>query len=538
MDTRASRAPASGGRWWETAVVYQVYVRSFADTNGDGVGDLRGVCERLEYLAWLGIDTLWLSPVTVSPNVDWGYDVADYYAVDPSLGTLDDLDELIGAAEGYGIRILLDLVPNHTSSAHPWFLDARSSREASHRDWYVWADPAPDGGPPNNWVSSFFGSAWEYDATTGQYYLHNFLREQPDLNWWNEAVRDEFDRILRFWFDRGVAGFRVDVAHMIVKDALLRDNPPTDERDHLMDRLRGQRQEFNSCRPEVHDVFRRWRRIADSYDPPRLLLGETHVFDLEAVASFYGNGDELGLAFNFLFLHEAFDATRLRGVVAQTESLLTDDAWPAWTLSNHDKSRFPSRWCAGDEARVRCALMLLLTLRGTPVLYFGDELGLPDTDVPDDRRRDPVSIAFRGVLDRDAARTPMPWSAAPGGGFTSPDVEPWLPFGDLAAHNVADQRADRRSTLHLVRDLLTLRRGEPDLLFGGYDDTGSGDHCWTYLRGAGVQVALNLGSEPVTVPVRVEHARIALATDRSGEGERAGRSARLGGWRGVVLVGD
>jgi alpha-glucosidase len=527
--------------WWQDAVVYQIYPRSFADSDGDGVGDLPGITAHLDHLAWLGVDTIWISPITVSPNADWGYDVADYLAVDPSLGSLDDLDALVAAAGALGIRVVLDLVPNHTSIEHPWFVEARASRDAPHRDWYVWADPAPDGGPPNNWVSSFFGPAWTLDAATGQYYLHNFLPEQPDLNWWNPDVRDEFDRILRFWFDRGVAGFRIDVAHMIVKDALLRDNPPNGVDDHWFDQLRGQRQVYNACRPEVHDVYRRWRAIADSYDPPRLLLGETHVFDLAQVASFYGNGDELGLAFNFPFVHEDFDAPKLRAIVAETEAALLPDAWPVWTLSNHDKSRFPTRWCGGDPALVRCALLLLGTLRGTPVLYYGDELGMPDTAVPDDRLRDPVTIAFHRVIDRDAARTPMPWSAGPGGGFTVPGVDPWLPFGDLATCNVADQHDDPASVLHLVRALLALRRATDDLRAGRYVDLGARDDAravWTFRRGARVQVVLNLGDAPVTVPVALSDARIVLATDRVGEGTAVGGSVEAGGRRGLVLVGE
>ncbi|MFA5885216.1 MAG: alpha-amylase family glycosyl hydrolase [Acidimicrobiia bacterium] len=534
-DVRADAAP-----WWRDAVVYQVYPRSYADTNGDGVGDLAGIIAHLDHLEWLGVDTIWSSPVTVSPNADWGYDVADFCDVDPALGTLADLDTLVAAADARGIRVLLDLVPNHTSIEHPWFVDARASRDAPHRDWYVWADPAPDGGPPNNWVSTFLGPGWELDDTTGQYFLHSFLPEQPDLNWWNEGVRDEFDRILRFWFDRGVAGFRIDVAHMVVKDALLRDNPPATEQDYWMEQLRGQRQEFNSCRPEVHDVYRRWRAIADTYDPPRVLLGETHVFDVETLASFYGDDDELGLAFNFMFMHDAFDPAKLRAVVAETEAALPTGAWPVWAMSNHDISRFPTRWCAGDDARARCALVLLLTLRGTPVLYYGDELGLPDTVVPDDRLRDPVTIAYRGVIDRDGARTPMPWADAPGGGFTDPAVEPWLPFGDLAAHNVADQRADAGSTLHLVRDLLALRRASRDLRRGAYADLGATGACWSFRRGDRVQVVLNLGADPVTVPVALAGARgvvsVAVASDRVGEGDAVGESVEVEGGRAVVLV--
>jgi alpha-glucosidase len=522
--------------WWRDAVIYQVYVRSFADSNGDGVGDIAGLIDHLDHLEWLGMDAVWCSPISVSPNADWGYDVTDYCAVDPALGTLDDVDRLVREAEQRGIRVVLDLVPNHTSIEHPWFVDARKSRTAPHRDWYVWADPAPDGGPPNNWLSSFVGSAWTLDPLTGQYYLHNFLAEQADLNWWNDDVRAEFDRILRFWFDRGIAGFRIDVAHMIVKDALLRDNPPTDEHDHWMDQLRGQRQVYNACQPATHDVFRRWRQIANGYDPPRLLLGETHIFDLAAVASFYGHDDELALAFNFRFVHEEFDAERLRTVVEDTYATLPSDAWPVWTLSNHDKSRFPTRWCLGDPARVRCALLLLAALRGTPVLYYGDELGLPDTDVPPDRIVDPVTKAFHGIVNRDAARTAMPWSSIPGGGFTEPGVEPWLPFGDLSAYTVAAQRDDPNSILRFVRDLLAVRRAEPDLREGDYVDAGSRADLWVFRRGARVVVAVNLGPDSHEIAIPGARGRVAIATDRARDDESISDHLALDGWSAAVVI--
>ena len=298
-DTRRVTSP----EWWHSAVLYQVYIRSFADADGDGQGDLAGLRRHLDHLAWLGVDGLWLSPVGPSPNADWGYDVADYCAVHPDYGTLEDLDALIAEAGRLGIRILLDLVPNHTSDKHAWFEDARSSAASAHRAFYVWADPGPDGGPPNNWVSTFGGPGWTLDEDSGQYFLHNFLPEQPDLNWWSDEVRDAFDGILRFWWDRGVAGFRIDVCNMIIKDAQLRDNPPATEDDPFVMQMFGQRPLYNSNQPEVHDVLRRWRAIAESYDPPRVLLGETNVEQLDILASFYGTGaDELHLAFNFPFI--------------------------------------------------------------------------------------------------------------------------------------------------------------------------------------------------------------------------------------------
>jgi len=518
--------------WWREGVLYQIYPRSFADSNGDGVGDLPGIVDRLDHLAWLGVDGIWVNPITVSPNADWGYDVADYCAVDPSLGTIDDLDRLVAEAAQRKIEVLLDLVPNHTSIEHPWFVDARSSRTSAKRDWYVWADPGADGSPPNNWLSSFGGPAWTLDDKTGQYYLHNFLSTQPDLNWWNDDVRDEFDRILRFWFDRGVAGFRIDVVHMVVKDRELRDNPPTTPDDHPFLRRFGQVPVYNACRPEVHDVIRRWRAVAESYDPPRILVGETHVFSPQVLASFYGQGDELNLGFNFLVLHAPLDAGRLRGIVEATYGAFPADAWPVWTGGNHDVRRFPTRWAHGDERRARCALMMLLTLRGTAFLYYGDELGLPETPVPQERVLDPVGVRFPGY-GRDPERTPMPWSPGPGAGFTNAGVEPWVPFGDVAACNVEDQRRDPHSTLSLCRDLIGLRAAVPDLRAGTYASIPAPDGVWAWRRGDRIVVALNLSDEPAVLDGVTGLVRI--GTNRERDGERARGRLELAPSDGVVV---
>jgi len=495
-------ADRPGRTWWRDGVLYQIYPRSFMDSNGDGVGDLRGIVDRLDHLQWLGVEGIWLDPITVSPNDDWGYDVSDYTDVDPALGTLADADELIEEAARRGIRVILDLVPNHTSDRHPWFVDSRSARDARHRDWYVWADPKPDGGPPNNWVNTFDPgrSAWTYDERTGQYYLHNFLPSQPDLNWWNEEVRDAFDEIFRFWYDRGVAGFRLDVAHQIVKDRELRDNPPATEDDHWYVQLRGQRQTFNAGRPEVHDVLRRWRRLCEEYDPPRILVGETYVFEPELLAQFYGDGDEVNLAFNLMFLHARFDAGELRSCVETAERLIPAGCQPTWTAGNHDNRRFPTRWCEGDPALARAAMVLLMGLRGTPFLYYGDEIGMPDTEVPPERILDPVGRLHGPRLARDPERTPMHWSPEEGAGFTRPGVEPWLPFGDFRSCNVADQRHDPDSMLSLTRDLVGLRDAIPDLRRGAYrTHPASSGSLWVWERGERMLAAVNLGAEPVAL---------------------------------------
>jgi alpha-glucosidase len=532
--------PGEPDVWWRDGVVYEIYPRSYADTNADGIGDLAGITEHLDHLAGLGVDAIWLNPVTVSPDADWGYDVSDYTAVQPVLGTIGDLDALLGAASERGLRVLLDLVPNHTSIEHPWFVDARSSRDSAYRDWYVWADPKPDGSLPNNWLSSFGGPAWTLDERTGQCYLHNFTPEQPDLNWWNEEVRAEFDRILRFWFDRGVAGFRIDVCHMIVKDRELRDNPPVEPGDPFLVQTHGQRQVYNACRPEVHDVLRRWRAIADSYDPPRVFVGETFLPDVAQIAPFYGQDDQLHLAFDIPMLFAPLESRPLASVVRDTEAELPPGAQPCYTGGNHDVDRFPTRWAHDDPDRIRCALLMLLTLRGTPFLYFGDELGMPQTDVPRDRILDPVGLRFHPYAGRDGERTPMPWTGdrAGGAGFTEPGVEPWLPFGDVAACNVADQHADPESILEFTRATIALRRGLTDLRSGAYVELIVTDAVWAWRRGASTVVALNLGSEPANVDLRDAGGVIRFGTRAGRDGERCDGAIALAAREGVVLALD
>ena len=482
-------------------------MRSFADSNADGVGDLRGVIQRLDHLVWLGVDVLWLSPVMPSPNADWGYDISDYEAVEPELGGLADLDELIATAGARGIRVILDIAPNHTSDRHAWFVDSRSSRDSRHRDWYVWADPSPGGGPPNNWIDFAGAPAWTFDEGTGQWYLHNFLAEQPDLNWWNPEVRRAFDAVLRFWLDRGIAGFRIDTANLIVKDRRLRDNPMPREGDHPLVRLRGQREVYNANRPEGHIVLRRWRRLCEGYHPTRLLLGETFFFDLPRLARYYGDDDELQLAMNFPFVFTPFTAAAMRSVVEATEAALPASAWPAWFGSNHDVPRMATRWCGGDPAKIRCALLFLLTLRGTPILYYGDEIGMPQVRVPPERVRDPLGRG--GRPGRDGARTPMRWDRAANAGFTGAAATPWLPIGGADGPDVESQRSDRGSILHLCRDLIALRRTRAELAAGDLRTLDSPPGVWAWRRGAGTVVAVNLGDN----------------------------AARLDGVRGTVLIG-
>ncbi len=523
-------------RWWHGGVFYQIYARSYADSNGDGVGDLPGVISKLDHLARLGITGVWLSPVTCSPNRDWGYDVSDYRDVDPAYGTLDDLDALVRQADARGIRILLDLVPNHTSDQHPWFVDALSGRDAANRDYYVWAGPKPDGSPPNNWMSIFGGPAWHFDEASGQYYLHNFEAAQPDLNWWNEDVRREFDDIVRFWWDRGVAGFRIDVCNMMIKDRDLRDNPPATKDDPLDQQFMGVRAVYNTDRPEAHDILRRWRAIADTYEPERLLIGETNVDQLTTLVQFYGTGrDELHGGFNFVFINAPFEAAALRTVVEDTEALMPAQGWPVWTASNHDVSRLATRWAGGDPARVKVALLILLTLRGTPFLYQGDEIGLTDGPIARDDVLDAVGTRFWPYYKgRDPERTPMPWHGGPGGGFTEPGVPTWLPMADPARCNVADQEGDPDSVLELCRRAIAARATSDELAVGPYRSLPSPEDTWAYRRGEGTAVLLNMSDAPVFfADVR---GTVRVATGHELEGATTEGALTLPSWSGAVVA--
>jgi alpha-glucosidase len=524
-------APSTAARWWEGAAFYQVYVRSFRDTDGDGNGDLNGVIEKLDHLSWLGVDALWLSPTMPSPDDDWGYDVADYVGVHPELGTTEDLDRLIAEAGRLGMRILLDLVPNHSSAQHPWFVAARASRQDPHRQFYVWADPAPGGGPPNNWRDFTGEAAWTLETATGQYYLHKFLPSQPDLNWWNPEVHRAFTEVLAFWLDRGVAGFRIDVAEGLYHDHLLRDDPPAAAGDPRGEG--GLRRKFSSNRPQVHQVYRNWRDIAERYSPPKLLLGETWMVPLSELGAYYGANDELQLAFNFPFILTEFTADALRATVAATLAGLPTGACPIWTASNHDLSRFPTRWCGNDERKIRLALTVLLMLPGTVMLYYGDELGLVDVDVPVEDQRDPMTMDGRGgAPSRDRARTPMPWNAEAGGGFASSGIRPWLPLGDNAATNVADQRTDPDSIASSVRALLALRRQELSGAVARYEELAGGPDQWVYRAGPLV-VAANMSGRAAPADVTGE---MVFSTQGGDHAASDGDAWVLAPWEAIIVT--
>jgi alpha-glucosidase len=522
--------------WWQTGVIYQIYPRSFADSDGDGTGDLRGVISRLDYLndgtpRSLGVDALWLSPFFPSPGFDFGYDVSDYYAVDPLFGTLADFDLLLAEAHRRGIRIILDLVLNHTSHLHPWFVQSRSSAANPKRDWYLWQDPKSKDGVPNNWQSVFGGKAWQWDASTRQYYYHMFLAEQPDLNWRNPRVRRAVMNVFRFWLDRGVDGFRLDVADGYFKDALLRDNPPALG-------IRGyerQKHIYNADRPELLDAYREIRAVLDSYGA-RMAVGEV-MGGPENAARFSGPG-LLPLAFNFEFTDRRWNPAAFQDAILRYERLLPEGGWPSLVLSNHDISRHASRYGGrAPEARAKVAAAMLLTLRATPFLYQGEEIGMRDGRLRRSEIQDPPGKKYWPLYTgRDGCRTPIPWTAEPGAGFTT--GTPWLPLNqDFRDVNVQAQQDDPDSVLSFYRKLIRLRKKSPALLDGSFRTLISHpDRAMVYLREAGKQtmlVGLNFSDQPARIPLEESLARGTWKTILSSCG---GQSDLHGGAGNTVLT--
>ncbi len=483
---------SSATRWWHSAVGYEVYLRSFSDGDGDGIGDLAGLIHRLDHLSALGVDLVWITPFYPSPMVDFGYDVADYTDVHPLYGDLEQFDQLVAAAHQRGIRIVADIVPNHSSDQHPWFVDALTGPDAAHRDYYIWADPSADGGPPNNWVSYFGGPAWTLDAASGQYYLHLFLPRQPDINWSNPAVLDAFDDVLRFWLDRGIDGFRIDVAQALAKDRRLRSNPeisPWNPNGTRFEQWDAFDHRFDVLQPEGPDIFRRWHALVEPYDA--LLLGETHVTDPSMLAELVpGDGLHVGFWFDPMGIEWSADAVRstLRGPLAA----MSDPRLLGWVAASHDDVRPPTRFGGGDSGRTRSLVFstLLFGLPGLPFLYQGEELGLLEGFVPIERRADPIAQS------RDGCRTPMPWEPGKNFGFSTAD-RTWLPDGGRDDTDTASwQRSQPDSWFHRYRALVEVRKTEPGLA--------SSDFRWiddldpdvvAYQRGDIVVVA-NLGPEP------------------------------------------
>ena len=522
-------------RWWQRGIIYQIYPRSFMDSNGDGVGDLRGILQRLDYLAWLGVDAVWISPIYPSPMADFGYDISNYVEIHPMFGTLAEFDHLLDEAHRRGLKVILDFVPNHTSDQHPWFLESRSSRDNPRRNWYIWADPRPGGAPPNNWLSDFGGSAWEFDARTGQYYYHAFLRQQPDLNWRNPAVIQSMHEVLRFWLRRGVDGFRVDVIWYLIKDDQLRDNPPNpafsegEPPHHAVLPL------YTADRPEVHGVVAGLRRVIDEF-PERVLIGEIYL-PIERLVAYYG-ADLSGahLPFNFQLIQTPWKARAIAALINSYEAALPAGGWPNWVLGNHDKSRIASRV---GSAQARVAAMLLLTLRGTPTMYYGDEIGMKDVPIPRQLVQDPFERNVPGLgCGRDPERTPMQWEPSAGAGFTA--GMPWLPLSsDWTQVNVAAQAEAPQSILSLYRRLMALRRAEPALAIGAYVPLHAEGNVIAYLRegfGRRFLVVLNLAGAPASLGMPAgQRARLILTTYLDRDGLESANPLQLRPDEGVIL---
>lgn len=535
--------------WWQTGVVYQIYPRSYADTSANGMGDLRGIISKLDYLReTLGVDAIWLSPFYPSPMKDFGYDVADYCGVDPRFGTLADFDDLLENAHQRGMRVIIDWVPNHSSDQHPWFIESRSSRDNPKRDWYVWRDPKFDEDgkrlPPNNWQSLFGGIAWAWDKITAQYYLHSFVKEQPDLNWRNPELKAAMFETLRFWLNKGVDGFRVDVAHFIMKDPALRDNPPAIIKGASMHRSHGDAYDsqihlYDHGHPDSHAIYKEVREILDEYsvESPRVSVGEIHIFDFEKLVKFYGSpkeGLEFHLPFNFSLLMAKWQAAEFREKIDAYEAALPDWATPNYVLGNHDEGRIASRY---GERQSRVAAMLLLTLRGTPTLYYGDELGMTDVIVPPAKRLDPygLSVPEHG---RDRCRTPMQWDSAKNAGFSASEPDAlWLPIAEnYLEKNVTSELDDPRSHLSLYRQLLKIRKTSDALRFGAYRSLNStSDNVFLYERkteNETVWVALNFSDKEETLTIK---GKVLLSTHLDRENEILEKRGKLRANEGLLI---
>lgn len=522
--------------WWQKEIIYQIYPRSYQDSNGDGIGDLNGIRSRLDYVESLGVGAVWLSPIYPSPMHDFGYDVADYTAVHPMFGTMADFDALLAELHAREIKLILDLVPNHTSDEHAWFKESRSSRHNPKRDWYIWRDPAPGGGPPNNWLSFFGGPAWTFDEATGQYYLHQFVPQQPELNYRHPDVLPVMLDQMRFWLNKGVDGFRVDVIWLLMKDEQLRDEPENPMWDEVNPHNRLQHI-YTQDLPGTHELIRRMRAVVDEYDE-RLMVGEIYL-PIEQLVTYYGRDlDECHMPYNFTLINAPWHAQQIRRLVETYEAALRPGAWPNWVLGNHDQHRIASRVGA---AQARVANMLLLTLRGTATTYYGEELGMPNCYIPPEFVQDPPAVKqpdIAHVVGRDPVRSPMQWNDSANAGFAPPGVTPWLPVAeDYRQRNVAQQEGDPTSMLHLYRALTALRRQEPGLATGDYESVDvDGEDIYAYQRVAqdstSFLILLNFGDEQQLLNLSQigGGAEIAIATDM--------RRAGMVNLAGVVLNGN
>jgi alpha-glucosidase len=511
--------------WWKRAVIYEVYPRSFQDSNGDGIGDLRGILDRLDYLVDLGVDALWVAPIYPSPMADFGYDIADYCGIDPIFGNMSDFDLLLEQVHRRGLRLILDFVPNHTSDQHPWFLESRSSRDNSKRDWYIWRDQ------PNNWTSNFGGSAWEFNERTGQYYYHSFLKQQPDLNWRNPAVKAAMFDVLRFWLGKGVDGFRVDVMWMIIKDAQFRDNPPNPGYHAGLSSNQRFLSVYNTNRPEVHAIVAEMRSLIDEFSD-RVLIGEIYL-PVAQLMTYYGKHLQgADLPFNFHLLQCAWSGDAVARVIGDYYQALPAGAWPNWVLGNHDQPRIASR-IGNQQARV--AAMLLFTLPGTLTMYYGEELGMTNVPITPDQVQDPAEKNEPGIgQGRDPERTPMCWDRSQRAGFTT--GVPWLPLGeDSRTVNVAVEQQDSSSILTLYKKLIALRKSHPTLVSGKLDELHVEKNILRFRRRGAEEIEVILNMTGEEIPVQIPSARVLVGTRMDREGEIAGFSALHPG-EGVALL--
>ena len=512
--------------WWQSAVIYEVYPRSFQDSNGDGIGDLDGIIQRLDYLVRLGLDAIWAAPIYRSPMADFGYDVADYCGVDPIFGTMQDFDRLLKEAHRRDLKLILDFVPNHSSDQHPWFLESRSSLDNAKRNWYLWRDE------PNNWMSNFGGSGWEWDKQTNQYYYHSFLKEQPDLNWRNPDVRSAMYDVLRFWLDKGIDGFRVDVMWLLIKDDQYRDNPLDPHVASGQSSSNSLLPVYNSNRPEVHDIVAGMRAVIDSY-PGRVLIGEIYL-PIKELMPYYGKDlNGANLPFNFLLLQCPWNAQAVAQVISEYMTTLPQGAWPNWVLGNHDNARMATRVGLSQAA---IAAMLLLTLPGTLTIYYGEEIGMTNALIRSEDVQDPAEKRQPGIgVGRDPERSPMTWDSSEMAGFTH--GRPWLPLvADHRAVNVEVEEGDETSILNLYRRLIALRRAHPMLVGGQLSSVTTLGDLLSFERTAEnerVVIFLNLGHSPVQVATE---AGIVLAgTDSCRDTERVHNLVELQGSEGLVI---
>ena len=524
--------------WWQDGIIYQIYPRSFQDSNGDGIGDLKGIIRRLDYLKELGITAIWISPIFPSPMADYGYDISDYTGIHPIFGTLQDFEELLNEVHKRGLKLLLDLVPNHTSDQHPWFLESRSSKDNSKRDWYIWKDPLPDGSEPNNWLAMFGGTAWEWDEKTQQYYYHGFLKEQPDLNWRNPEVQKAMLNVMRFWFDKGIDGFRIDVIYHMIKDDQFRNNPPNPDYEPHKATYDKLLPVYSTDQAEVHDIIKMMRQVADEYED-RVLIGEIYLPVTKLVLYYGADNSGVHLPFNFQLLVMPWDAQQIATVIDQYEGALPENGWPNWVLGNHDQPRITSRVGA---AQARVAAMLLLTLRGTPTIYYGEEIGMRDVPIPEEEVQDPQGLNMPGLnLSRDPARTPMQWDDSEQAGFTT--GKPWLRLAkDYKRHNVENQKEEPLSMLHLYKRLIKLRQEEPALTTGKYIPDYANRQLISYLRedaatGTRFLMVLNLSHRPSYFKPEMLRftGTIELATSSELEGETETDLVNLSGDEGIII---